>query len=146
MVLIVDQLIEIYLKYENWHTTKLDKEEARKYFNKLIETGNILYHEEEGEVLGYVEVWKLNYEQWGRVVCHAPLSAYLEDVSKGHIAYVANVYIKPEHRRSKVAKILKMRFFKATINCRYFVGHALTKKSQPIKVLTRNAMLKKYGG
>ena len=143
---IVEQLIDIYLSEEWWHEKKLDRTEADKYFSRLLSTGNIITYSLNGELLGYVEVHRLTFEQWGRIVCHAQFSAYLEDVQHGPVAYVANTYIKPEYRRTNVYKILRLGFFKFTYNCEYFVGHALRKKTQPIKVLRRDKALKKYGG
>jgi len=79
-------------------------EEAVKYHMKLLDDGNIIYYEENGVLLGYVETWNITYEQFGKLICHAPFSAYLEDVKTGNIAYVANVWVRPDMRQSTSIK------------------------------------------
>ena len=144
---IIEQLIDVYHREEWWHKTKLPKAEAYKYFDRLLNNGNIVFESYNGKLLGYVEFWRLNFEQWGRLVCQAPFHPFDEDIVSGYIAYVANTWIDEEHRQSKVYKVLKLKFFKENYLCDYFVGRALRKtQSQPIKVLRRNRMLKKYGG
>ena len=134
---IVGQLVDSYYKNEYWHKHKLAMEEAIKYHDRLLDTGNIIYYEENDELLGYAEFWRVNYEQWGRIVCGEHFSAYLENVQDGNICYVANIWIKPEARRSHTIKVLKLMFFKLNSHCDYFVGEALQKRTQPIKVFRR---------
>lgn len=137
---IVDQLSEVYYKYEWWHKNRLNKIELDKYHIKLLDNNNIIYYEENGELLGYVEFWRINFEQFGRLICQCPFSAYLEDVQSGKIAYVANVWIKENVRHTHVARVLKLMFFNANENCEFFVGEARRKKSEPVKVFTRSAL------
>jgi ribosomal protein S18 acetylase RimI-like enzyme len=142
---VISQLTDIYLSdAEWWHERKLTEEDAKRYFRKLFLQGNIVYYlsELDNELLGYVESWRINFEQFGRLVCHAPFSAYNENVTGGNIAYLANTWIKPEHRRTNVYRVLRLKFFTANYNCEYFVGRALRKKTQPIKVLTRSQINK----
>jgi hypothetical protein len=140
---IIEQLNKIYYNEEYWHTSKLSEEEATKYHSKLLDKGNILLCQELGVVLGYVEVWRINFEQFGRLICKEKFSAYLEDVSKGNIAYVANVWVDPKFRNSSVIKTLKLLFFKHNYMCEYFVGEALRKSTQPIKVFKKDSLSSK---
>ncbi len=142
---IVEQLVNNYLSdNEWWHKNKLFREEATKYFDKLLKNGNILYYALQGKLVGYVEFWRLNFEQWGRIVCHVPFSAYHEDVEHGNICYVANVWIDKQYRHGRVMKILKYWFFKMNRDCEFFVGEALRKKTQPIKVFSYKEFINKY--
>jgi len=144
---IINQLIKVYYAEENWHKKILSPKETEKYHKELLRKGRIIYVEEKGELLGYTESWRINFEQLGRLVCHASFSAYLENVTDGNIAYVANTWIKKEHRKGKIYKILRNRFFSLNKDCEYFVGKALRKKTQPIKVFTRSQIhIEKYIG
>ena len=134
---IIDQLVRIYETEEPWHTTRLSREEAVKYHQKLYDDGCIIVYHELGVVLGYIEVWRLSFEQLGRCVCRHPFSAYLEDVKSGNIAYVANMWIDTKFRQGSVIKILKHLFFSSYHDCEYYVGESMSKKSQPVKVFKR---------
>ena len=106
----------------------------------MIDKGNLLYIEQKGILLGYIEFWFINYEQFGRLVCHEHFSAVHEDTTTGNISYVANTWIHKDYRRSWVYKSLRNLYFKANAHCKYWVGSALRKKSQPIKVFGRSKL------
>lgn len=144
---IVDQLVRIYLEEETWHEKKLDEASAKLYTARLLEKGNILYYEFNGEVLGYVEFWNINFEQLGRIICHEKFCADSEKTQNGNICYVANTWIHPLFRDGFVYKTLKERFFKANRRATYFLGVALRKKAQPVKVFRMTDMIRnKYKG
>ena len=137
---IIEQLIEIYYKEEWWHQEKKSYTQAVNYYNVLLKKGNILYYEIEGRVVGYVEFWRINFEQWGKIVCHEKIYIDIEDISNGNICYVTNVWINKEYRNTDVVKTLTLNFFKQNYRCDYFVGEALRKKTQPIKVFKRSEL------
>ena len=130
---ILDQLWEFYQE-EKYHKNRIDKVEADKYHDKLIRTGNILTVSEGNILCGYVEIWRLNYEQLGRIICGEWFSAYLEDVQHGNIAWVGNTYIRPEYRKGEVYNMLKDRFREVTKDCRYYSGRAQRKSAWMIKM------------
>lgn len=131
---LVNSLTRIYLNEENWHKTKLDEESSNDYHRELIRKGNILTVVQGDKLLGYCEFWRINYEQFGRIICGERFSAMGEDVWTGNIAYVANTFIQPEARKKEVYKMLRDRFFEVNKDCAYFVGNARRKKSEPVKV------------
>jgi len=139
---IAEELTEIYLKNEWWHTKKLSKSEALKYHKALLDKGNILVYREDNELLGYVEFWNINFEQFGKLICKEPFSPLIQNVTDGNIAYLANTWINPKYRHTKVYRILKMNFFTVNYHCEYFVGEALRKKTQPVKVFKRDQLIK----
>ena len=143
-VTIIDQLVRIYETEEPWHTTRMSHEEAVKYHQKLYDDGCIIVYHELGVVLGYIEVWRLSFEQLGRCVCRHPFSAYLEDVKSGNIAYVANVWVDEKFRRGSVMKMIKHLFFAAHHDAEYFVGEALRKKTQPVKAFKRDELRSEF--
>jgi len=139
---IPEQLVEIYLNKEWWvrEEDKLPYNTALRYYTKLYNQGNILVCEINEEVVGYVEFWKINFEQFGRIICHAKFCGDGEDIQNGNLAYVANVWIAPEHRNSWVTKKLKIDFYKNTHNCEFFCGQATRKKTQPVKVFKKSEL------
>lgn len=135
--MIVDQLTEIYLHEETWHKSKLNKEEADNYHATLLQQGNIITVSENDLLCGYVEFWRLNFEQFGRIICGEPFSALHENVSNGQIAYVANTFIHKQYRHGEVYRMLRDRFFEANKLCTHFVGEARRKKTAPLKIFKR---------
>lgn len=134
---LIEQLVDIYYDKEWWHNERLSRPEAYKYNDKLMSTGNIITCSDGDILCGYVEYWRISYEQFGRILCREPFSAMHEDVQTGQIAYVANTYIRPEYRDSNVYKQLRNRYFEINDQCTHFAGTALRKSSQPIKVFKR---------
>jgi hypothetical protein len=131
---LIDQLVEFYLEKETTHEKKLSAMESYKYFDKLLNQGSIITVSDGDLLLGYVETWRLSFEQFGRIICGESFSAFHEDILTGQIAYVGDVYIRPEYRNSRVTKMMRNRFFEFNKNCTHFVGEAKRKKSCPVKV------------
>lgn len=142
--IILNQLSKIHYEEEWWINDKLPKEEIDKYHMNLIEKNRLLFYAQGEKLLGYVESWRLDYDQWGRIVCHESFSPCDNDVTHGDICYVANVWVDKEHRNSQPIQMLKNSFFIQNCDAKYFVGHALRKKTQPIKVLTLSQARKLY--
>lgn len=135
---IISQLNEIYYREYYWAPDKLDEETITRYNEKILNDG-LLITVLDGDVLcGYTEFWRLNFEQFGRIVCGHQLSPFDQDLQTGFIAYVANVYIRPEYRRGSVIKDMRNQFFKKNEDCIYFCGHAIRKKTGLIKVFTKD--------
>lgn len=103
--------------------------------------GRIIICEFDDKIVGYVETWRITFEQFGRLICKAPFLLDREDIEHGNICYLANTAIHPDYRNSFVVKYLKEKFFEQNSDAEYFVGEALRKKHQPIKVF-KNRKLK----
>jgi hypothetical protein len=142
----VDQLWSFY-EQESWHKKRISKEEHDSYVSKLLSLGNILTVSDGDVLLGYVEFWRIDFEQFGRIICGEHFSAYHENVQGGLIAYVANTFIRPEMRSTDVYKRLRTQFLRANSHCTHFVGEARRKKSEPVKVFKRSQLIKEsiYG-
>ena len=137
---LTDQLLEFYHR-ETWHETRLPDSDVKNAFEVLFKKGRIITCIQDGKLLGYGEVWRINFEQFGRIICHVPFHVAEEDIETGNIAYIANVHILEEYRRLGVLENLKNQFMLSHINCDYFVGEALRKKHQPVKVFKRTEIL-----
>jgi hypothetical protein len=141
---ILDQLVEFY-NQEEWHQGRIPDEVARRTYEVALDKGNlILSLDSLGNLMGYCEYWKLNFEQLGRLLCKGGIDISLDDITNGNIAWVAGVFIKPEFRSSIVIDYLKTEFFKKTFRCEYFVGEARRKRHAPLKVFSRQEFYEKY--
>lgn len=116
----------------------MGREEAYKYHEALIRDGNIITIQDGEFLAGYLEMWRITFCQFGRIICGEPFSATNENILNGQIAYVANTYIYPKYRNTFVAKMLRDRFYEFNKDCTHFCGHAIRKKTGLIKVFTRD--------
>lgn len=119
--MIIDQLTDIYLNKETWHKNKLSKEEADEYHRRLIMQKNIITYIEDKKLIGYIEVWKINFEQLGRLICEIPFFVFDENITDGNIAYISNMWISPDHRFNLVNKRIVKDFFNRFSSCEYML-------------------------
>jgi hypothetical protein len=85
---IVEQLTDIYDKYEDWHITKLSREQALRYHENALNRGDIYVYEENKEVLGYYE------RHFVYNVC-----------------FLDNIWVRPCLRKGEIFKKLHKHFF-----------------------------------
>ena len=138
-------LADCYLTKQPWQTRLMPREDIVKYFHTMIERGNIIAEYTENELLGYVESWHINYEQFGRIICDTKnlFFTYNENTTNGNICYLANIWINPKCRQGIVFKNLESEFFKRNNNCDYYVGHAWRKTSGLIKTFRKDQLISK---
>lgn len=148
---VLTQLWEIYLRHEDWHTSRLTFDQFCQYTQKLIDDGNIFYVCDGTKVVGYTEVWKINYSQFGRLVCGENIAAANEDVITGKLAYVANVWSDPLYRErfgkmDGVIKAMRKKYYEFTEGVTYHCGQAKRKNAQLVKVFRADKLQgAKYG-
>lgn len=133
---IAEKITKIYLSDEEWwHRYKLSYKDSVNYHRGMIAKGNIIYRTDSRETLiAYCEFLRINYEQWGRMVCDAKFYSYDENTTDGNICVVLNLWIDKNSRNTFVMKDLMNSFFKINGHCDYFVGHATAKKRNFVKV------------
>ena len=140
---LIDQLVDFYYKYEGWSDDQLDEKDILEYFERIIELGNIVYFTDySGDLCGYVDYWRLDFDQLGRFLCRAGFSSREEDIVNGPVAFCVSVVIKPEFRKGEVIKYLKTEFVKRNFNAEYFVGERQKGKHKPLIVLDRKRVSK----
>lgn len=132
---LLDQLVYFYYHYDQFMFHKLSESDVRNTIGVLLDKGRILVATEDAQVLGYVESWRINYEQFGRILCREPFDIGLEDITRGNILYLANITVRPDLRKTTVLRELKRQFFEQNYDCDYFVGEANRKRTRPVKVL-----------
>ena len=120
---VLNQLVNIYETKEKWHRTKLSQEEAEKYFQKVLEEGNLAFNtDERGMVNGILEWYCVNNEQFERLVNGGEFHIAEEDIKTGNICYVMDAWIEKSCRMKDVYKSLKKRLFEQTKHCKYYAG------------------------
>ena len=94
----IDYLVETYLTKETWHETKLSRDLAYQYFNKLIDGKNVVVMKEEEKPIGYLSVWFLDNDQTSRLINKQPMHAADENITDGDIVYVSNAFVEERYR------------------------------------------------
>lgn len=133
-------LTHCYLTQQPWQEFLMTEQDAIYYFEEMITRGNIIAEVEGDELLGYVESWHINFEQFGRLVCKAPFWTFEENTTDGNICFLANIWINPDHRRGLVFKKMELEFFSNNRHDEYYTGFAWRKKTKPIKVFKRSEL------
>ena len=139
---VIDELIKFH-RLEKWHEREQSDEELRAYFSIVVAKDRIRFVDDGVKMLGYVESWRITFEQFGRKICHEPILVDKEDIEHGPIAYVANTHILEGYRFGDVYKRLVELFTKQNFSAKYFVGEATRKKHSPVKVFNRKDFLNK---
>ena len=142
--MLIDQLTKIYLKKETWHKNKLTEEQSNEYHEKLMINGNILTYIKSGELIGYLEFWRINYEQLGRLICGQPILTDVEDLLSGNIAYINNMFIDSNHRNGDAFEFLASMFLSRNKDAELFVTFRPLKHNKPIQVYRREELIKLY--
>ena len=120
---IVIQLLNIYYTQELWHNKYLPLPEAIRYYNHLLNKGNLIYQtDDKGEIMGYLEFFKIDYDQFRKLAENKGFPVLEENISDGNICWISDVFIDEKHRNNSVYKNLKGSLFNAAKNCEYFAG------------------------
>ncbi len=139
------KLVEFYRKY-NLVECKLSDEEFMAYFIAMDHRKNLIIEwDYEFEVIGFIELWRISYEQLGRIMVHGCIDAREEDTASGNICFLANLAIHPEHRNGPVADLLRRRFFKENYTCSYFCGDSRRRAHHhTFNIYPRTEIMSKY--
>lgn len=130
---LAEQLTYIYHNFESWHKIKLPYDESVEYHRRLLMQGNIITIIENDELKAYAEVWKINYEQLGRLFCDVPFFVYDENITDGNIAYINNLWFDPSYRTSLINEDLLKQFGEHFKDCT-FMARKRNKYNESFKV------------
>lgn len=142
--MIPEQITFIYLNLETWHKHKLPEAEANAYHERLLLSGNILTYVIDGMLIGYVEYWRINTEQLGRIIIGQPILTDTEDINSGPIAYINNMFILEDHRGGEVFEVLASMFLVKNSDAETFVACRNLKHHKPVQVYTRADLIRLY--
>lgn len=137
---LIAQLRKFSREYDCIKSTLFD-ETLDAYHNTLLFKDRIVYAEQDGELLGYVESWRINFDQFGRKLCGEEVNIEQEDIETGKICWVNNVTIRPDARRGLTIEALRNKFYIQNIDCKYVVGERNGKKHRPVKVFKMRELL-----
>lgn len=140
---IIEQLTNIYLNKEFWHKNKLSESEANLYHERLLMQGNIITYIRDNELLGYLEYYRINFEQLGRIMCNYTL-AHNEDLLSGNIAFINRMWIREDYRNSIPYITLSKEFLIKNKDANMFVAIQNHKKHKPFQIYSRDELLKFY--
>lgn len=143
---LLDELVRFYYSYDKFQKEYLSPEEAVKYHKTILEKGRVEWISDGINLLGYCESWRINFEQFGRIICGEPFFVEIEDIESGSIAYLANTTVHPDYRKEWVLKEISKKFFNSNTDALYFCGQAKRKKTQPVKVFKMQEAYKKWCG
>lgn len=118
----VQQLNDIYFNEETWHENKETLAGITNYHQIMLDNGSLLCYGEGEQVLGYVEFWLINRDQLDIILRNEKFIAPFEDIKSGDICFVANLWIRNDHRKGRVIKELKKDFDQSTKKAKYFCG------------------------
>ena len=141
---ITEQIIDIYLNRMNNNLKKMPYDSCKYYFNKLLEQGNIIYHLVNDEVKGFGEYWLINRNQLLRIMRKERFDADSEQINRGRICYIADLWIDEEFRQGNVLSILKRELFTRTKNCSFYIGEE-HKHNKRLKTWAINNRRNGYG-
>ena len=133
---LVDQLVYYYYNYDPDCTRGegLSPHEVKNTIAVTLAKERIQTVVENKQLVGYVESWRLDYEQFGRLLCSRDFDVGLEDIQHGPILYLANVTVRPDYKNTWVIRNLRDQLFHKNLDATYFLGEALRKKTQPVKI------------
>ena len=141
----IEQLREFYHKYDEGQGGGLNDDELDKYHQNLIDKDRLVTYSIGDALIGYIESWRVSYEQLGRILLGEKFNLTKENINNGSIAYVANITILPDYRKREVLKIMKSEFFRRNYMCDYFVGEAHhNKRVNAFKVYNKQDFYDKY--
>jgi len=129
---IINQLVTIYNTLDS--DRALTDLEAKRYYSQMLAHGRLHLYTDRGYVIGLIESWRLDYEQLGRVICWHEFNALEEDVTVGPVAYISDIWVRPESRGTGKTKILIEMFKQANSDAEYYVSHRANHKVKYYRV------------
>lgn len=127
---IVNQLVGIYYSIEYAENRVLTELEANHYYTHMLRHGRVNVYLEGDKVVGFIESWRLDTEQLGRVIIWDNFSALKEDVNEGPIAYISDMWVDPDYRRSNITNMLIDMFKESNKDADYFVSDRVKKEGK----------------
>jgi hypothetical protein len=134
MTLTVDleELLDFTLTHEQFQTTK-DYAHVKDILRVLLDKDRLILAYRDGQIVGYIESWRLSFEQLGRVILDIPFNIESEDIETGEVCFLSNITIHPDHRGGSVMRELRNEFILQNRDASYWIGHAQRKSVGLIK-------------
>lgn len=140
---IVKELTNLYLNVLPKNTIMLPYDEALAYYERLLMNGNVITYVKDGELLGYIEFWRLDFSQWGRICANMTL-AHEENLTEGPVCLIVSMWIKQDLRNGETFLFLGRSFLEHNKDAEHFAAQQVQKKHKPLQVYSREEVLKHY--
>lgn len=139
----IEEIVNIYLNILPKNPIMLSHDEAMKYYERLMMNGNVITYIKDGELLGFLEFWRITNEQFGKICCGLTLT-HDDDLTNGNICLISGMYIKSDLRNGETFLYLGRTFLEKNKNATHFCAMQAHKKHKPVQVYTREDVLKHY--
>lgn len=140
---ITEQIVSIYENILPKCSIMLPHSEAMEYFERLMMNGNIITYVKNEELLGFIEYWRVNMEQFGRICCNMTL-AHEENLNDGNICLITRMYIVPDLRNADTFINIGRQLLEKNIDAQFYAAMQFHKKHKPLQVYTRDQIIKHY--
>lgn len=139
----IEKIVYIYENILPKNPIMLPHDEATKYFERLFMNGNIITYIKDGELLGFLEFWRITNEQFGRICCNQTLS-HDENLTDGNICLITRMYITPTMRNGETFINMGHEFLNKNLTATHYAAMQFNKHHKPLQVYTREKILKHY--
>lgn len=139
----IDKIVYLYKNVIPKNPIMLSSDEAKKYFERMMMNGNIITFVKDGQLLGFLEFWKVSYEQFGRICANVTLT-HDEDLLSGNIGLITRMWITPDNRNGEAFLYLGREFLRINKECSHYAAMQMQKKHKPLQVYTKEEILKHY--
>ena len=139
----IEQITLIYENIMPKCPIMLSYSEALQYFERLMMNGNIITFIKDGELLGFIEFWRINFLQFGRICCNITL-AHDENLLDGNICLITRMYIRPDDRNGHTFLHLGSQLLEKNKDVDFYAAMQMHKKHKPLQVYPREMILKHY--
>lgn len=140
---IIKIIVNLYENVLPKNPIMLSYDEAIQYFERLLMNGNIITYIRDEELLGFIEFWRISYEQFGRICCNLTLT-HDEDILSGNICLITRMYIIPDLRNAEAFINLGKNLIDKNKECTHFAAMQFNKKHKPLQVYSRSEIMKHY--
>lgn len=139
----VERIVYLYENILPKNPIMLEHDEAIQYFTRLMMNGNIITYVKDGKLLGFLEFWRVSYEQFGRICAGVTLD-HSEDLLSGNIGMITRMYIVPDMRNAETFINIGREFLRLNMNVTHYAAMQFHKNHKPLQVYTREQILKHY--
>lgn len=137
---LLDDFKTFYHQHDLGQSRDLSDQALDLYHERLLNENRVIYElGPNGNLLGYIESWRVTSEQIGRILFDERFDIHKEEISSGPICYVANITIHPDYRRIGILQILKARHLQQNFMCTHFCGNANHGRAKAFKIFTKKA-------
>lgn len=139
----IDKIVYLYEHVLPKVPYMLAHDETVKYFTRLFMNGNIITYVKDGELLGFMEYWRITNEQFGRICCNQTLQ-HEEDLINGNVCLITRMWITPTLRNGETFLNMGRELLSKNTTATHYAAMQTQKKHKSLQVYNREQILKHY--